>query len=172
MRDTHQHSTHPCVPRPSTTPTHARNAGARCTQLRATPQRSTLTHPCVPTPQHRTHPCVPTPNPCVPTPQGWTAPACAAVVMMSDRARQMMESTESDSFCCNLKKWTEVLDPLQATAPRRVAQRSHLNCVRRQTLTPSLCASTNAHTLIVCVDKRSHPQSEHRPKTVATPHRG
>eukprot|EP01060_Flectonema_neradi_P032868 TRINITY_DN533_c0_g1_i1.p1 TRINITY_DN533_c0_g1~~TRINITY_DN533_c0_g1_i1.p1 ORF type:complete len:385 (+),score=125.94 TRINITY_DN533_c0_g1_i1:54-1208(+) len=42
--------------------------------------------------------------------KGWTAPPCAGLVMMSEKAREVVESTPSSSFSIDLKKWTTVMD--------------------------------------------------------------
>ena len=42
--------------------------------------------------------------------KGWSGPACAALVMMSERARARVDETESTSFACSLKKWVAVMD--------------------------------------------------------------
>ena len=42
--------------------------------------------------------------------KGWTGPACAALVMMSDRAVAKMETTEETSFSLSLKKWSSIMD--------------------------------------------------------------
>jgi len=42
--------------------------------------------------------------------KGWTGPACAALVMMSDRAAAKMEHTEETSFSLSLKRWSSIMD--------------------------------------------------------------
>lgn len=45
--------------------------------------------------------------------KAWTAPASVGVVMMNERAKTLTQQSdvkEGGSFCCNLKKWTEVMD--------------------------------------------------------------
>ena len=46
--------------------------------------------------------------------KGWTGPACCGLVMMSERARTVLDDEEQqpevNSFCCNLKKWCDVMD--------------------------------------------------------------
>mmetsp|Transcript_8526 Transcript_8526/g.17338 ORF Transcript_8526/g.17338 Transcript_8526/m.17338 type:complete len:492 (-) Transcript_8526:155-1630(-) len=44
--------------------------------------------------------------------KGWTGPACAALVMMSDRAVEKMENgaTEESSFSLSLKRWSAIMD--------------------------------------------------------------
>jgi len=48
--------------------------------------------------------------------KGWTGPACVGIAMMSSRARELLDKTDpsSTSFCCNLKKWTTVMDKYEA----------------------------------------------------------
>jgi len=36
---------------------------------------------------------------------GWTGPACAALVMLSERAVEKMADTQETSFSMSLKKW-------------------------------------------------------------------
>ena len=42
--------------------------------------------------------------------KGWSAQPCAGLVMLSDRARQRVEATQSDSFAIDLKKWLQIMD--------------------------------------------------------------
>jgi len=42
--------------------------------------------------------------------KGWTGPACAALVMMSDRAVAKMNETEETSFSMSLKRWSAIMD--------------------------------------------------------------
>jgi aspartate aminotransferase-like enzyme len=42
--------------------------------------------------------------------KGWSGPPCAGLVMMSERARTAIESTESDSFACDLKQWLQIME--------------------------------------------------------------
>jgi aspartate aminotransferase-like enzyme len=42
--------------------------------------------------------------------KGWTGPACAALVMMSERARELMNNTEETSFSISLKRWSAIMD--------------------------------------------------------------
>jgi len=46
--------------------------------------------------------------------KGWTGPACAGVVLLSERGGQAVRSTQSTSLCCNLGKWLEVMDSYEA----------------------------------------------------------
>lgn len=42
--------------------------------------------------------------------KGWTGPACAALVMMSDRAAARMKDTDETSFSMSLKRWSAIMD--------------------------------------------------------------
>lgn len=42
--------------------------------------------------------------------KGWTGPACAALVMMSERARDLMNNTDETSFSISLKRWSAIMD--------------------------------------------------------------
>jgi alanine-glyoxylate transaminase/serine-glyoxylate transaminase/serine-pyruvate transaminase len=42
--------------------------------------------------------------------KGWTGPACAALVMMSERALETMQETEETSFSVSLKRWSAIMD--------------------------------------------------------------
>ncbi|MDO5686128.1 MAG: aminotransferase class V-fold PLP-dependent enzyme [Neisseria sp.] len=41
--------------------------------------------------------------------KGWTGSPCAGLVMLSERALQVMENTQSDSFAIDLKKWCDIM---------------------------------------------------------------
>jgi aspartate aminotransferase-like enzyme len=41
--------------------------------------------------------------------KGWSASPCAGLVMLSDRAVQRLETTTSDSFAIDLKKWHQIM---------------------------------------------------------------
>lgn len=41
--------------------------------------------------------------------KGWSASPCAGLVMMSERALAKLETTESDSFALDLKKWHQIM---------------------------------------------------------------
>ena len=41
--------------------------------------------------------------------KGWTGSPCAGLVMMSARALEVMETTTSTSFACDLKKWLQIM---------------------------------------------------------------
>jgi aspartate aminotransferase-like enzyme len=42
--------------------------------------------------------------------KGWTGPACAALVMMSEKAVSKMNKTEENSFSLSLKRWSAIMD--------------------------------------------------------------
>ena len=42
--------------------------------------------------------------------KGWSGTPCCALVMMSQRALDMLQGTESSSFACDLKKWREIME--------------------------------------------------------------
>ena len=42
--------------------------------------------------------------------KGWSGPPCAGLVMLSERAREAIDNTESDSFACNLKQWLQIME--------------------------------------------------------------
>jgi len=42
--------------------------------------------------------------------KGWSGPPCAGLVMLSKRAREAIDKTESDSFACNLKQWLQIME--------------------------------------------------------------
>lgn len=42
--------------------------------------------------------------------KGWSASPCSGLVMMSERARERIEDTASDSFACDLKKWLQIME--------------------------------------------------------------
>jgi aspartate aminotransferase-like enzyme len=41
--------------------------------------------------------------------KGWSGTPCAGLVMLSELARQRIESTTSTSFACDLKKWLQIM---------------------------------------------------------------
>ncbi|MEM9774458.1 MAG: aminotransferase class V-fold PLP-dependent enzyme [Chloroflexota bacterium] len=41
--------------------------------------------------------------------KGWTGSPCAGLVMMGDRAIDKLDSTTSNSFACDLKKWYQIM---------------------------------------------------------------
>ena len=42
--------------------------------------------------------------------KGWSAPSCCGLVMMSALAREKIESTVSNSFACDLRKWLQIME--------------------------------------------------------------
>ena len=42
--------------------------------------------------------------------KGWTGSACAALVMMSKKASEMLHETEETSFSVSLKRWSAIMD--------------------------------------------------------------
>jgi len=42
--------------------------------------------------------------------KGWSGSPCAALVMMSDRARKRIDDTTSNSFACDLAKWLWIME--------------------------------------------------------------
>jgi len=41
--------------------------------------------------------------------KGWSGSPCAGLVMMNDKAVERMQNTQSNSFACDLKKWSEIM---------------------------------------------------------------
>lgn len=48
--------------------------------------------------------------------KGWSASPCCALVMMSELARERIESTQSNSFACDLKKWLQIMESYEGGA--------------------------------------------------------
>lgn len=46
--------------------------------------------------------------------KGWSGPPCAGFVMMSERARQRVQATTSNSFSIDLKKWCSIMETYEA----------------------------------------------------------
>jgi len=46
--------------------------------------------------------------------KGWTGPACVGVVMLSARGVEATRASTSSSFCCDLRKWLELMDSYEA----------------------------------------------------------
>jgi len=46
--------------------------------------------------------------------KGWSGSPCCAMVMLSERARQAIDSTQSSSFACDLKKWLQIMEAYEA----------------------------------------------------------
>ncbi len=42
--------------------------------------------------------------------KGWSSSPCGAMVMLSERARQVIEGTTSSSFACDLKQWLQIAE--------------------------------------------------------------
>lgn len=42
--------------------------------------------------------------------KGWSSSPCCALVMMSELARKKIQDTVSTSFCCDLKKWLQIME--------------------------------------------------------------
>lgn len=42
--------------------------------------------------------------------KGWSSSPCCAMVMLSERAREAIEHTQSSSFSCDLKKWMQIAE--------------------------------------------------------------
>ncbi len=48
--------------------------------------------------------------------KGWSSSPCCAMVMLSDRAREAIESTTSTSFAADLKKWLQIMETYESGA--------------------------------------------------------
>jgi len=46
--------------------------------------------------------------------KGWSASPCCAFVMMSERAREHIDHTQSTSFACDLRKWLQIMEAYEA----------------------------------------------------------
>jgi len=46
--------------------------------------------------------------------KGWTGPACAGLVMLSERGADVVRASKSSSFVCDLRKWLELMDSYEA----------------------------------------------------------
>jgi aspartate aminotransferase-like enzyme len=42
--------------------------------------------------------------------KGWSSSPCCALIAMSERARQKIDSTQSTSYSCDLKKWLQIME--------------------------------------------------------------
>ncbi|MBQ0711987.1 MAG: alanine--glyoxylate aminotransferase family protein [Porticoccus sp.] len=42
--------------------------------------------------------------------KGWSASPCSALVMLGDKARELIDATTSTSFACDLKKWLQIME--------------------------------------------------------------
>ena len=48
--------------------------------------------------------------------KGWSGTPCCAMVMLSDRARSLIDSTTSSSYACDLKKWLQIMEAYEGGA--------------------------------------------------------
>ena len=48
--------------------------------------------------------------------KGWSGSPCCAMVMLSERARQAIDATQSSSFACDLKKWLQIMEAYESGA--------------------------------------------------------
>ena len=48
--------------------------------------------------------------------KGWSGSPCCAMIMLSERARQAIDSTQSSSFACDLKKWLQIMEAYESGA--------------------------------------------------------
>ncbi len=48
--------------------------------------------------------------------KGWSGTPCAALIMLSESARKRIDSTTSDSFSCDLKKWLSIMETYESGA--------------------------------------------------------
>jgi aspartate aminotransferase-like enzyme len=48
--------------------------------------------------------------------KGWSASPCAGLVMLSERARDVIETTTSSSFAIDLKKWLQIMETYESGA--------------------------------------------------------
>ena len=46
--------------------------------------------------------------------KGWSGPACCALVMLGERARERIEQTTSSSFACDLRKWLQIMETYES----------------------------------------------------------
>lgn len=46
--------------------------------------------------------------------KGWSSSPCCAMVMLSERARKVIDATTSTSFACDLKKWLQIMETYEA----------------------------------------------------------
>jgi aspartate aminotransferase-like enzyme len=46
--------------------------------------------------------------------KGWSGSPCCAMVMLSERARKAIDSTQSSSFACDLKKWLQIMEAYES----------------------------------------------------------
>ncbi|OYT99834.1 MAG: aminotransferase [Burkholderiales bacterium PBB1] len=48
--------------------------------------------------------------------KGWSGPPCCAMVMLSEQARQRIDSTQSTSYACDLRKWLQIMEAYEGGA--------------------------------------------------------
>ena len=48
--------------------------------------------------------------------KGWSSSPCCAMVMLSEHARQRIDSTTSSSFACDLRKWLQIMESYESGA--------------------------------------------------------
>jgi aspartate aminotransferase-like enzyme len=48
--------------------------------------------------------------------KGWSGSPCCAMVMLSERARALIDSTTSSSYACDLKKWLQIMETYESGA--------------------------------------------------------
>ena len=48
--------------------------------------------------------------------KGWSASPCCALVMLGERAREVIETTQSSSFACDLRKWLQIMETYEGGA--------------------------------------------------------
>ncbi len=48
--------------------------------------------------------------------KGWSGSPCAALVMLSELARERIDSTQSTSFACDLRKWLQIMETYESGA--------------------------------------------------------
>lgn len=48
--------------------------------------------------------------------KGWSGSPCCGLVMMNQRALDVLETTESNSFACDLKKWLQIMNAYEGGA--------------------------------------------------------
>ena len=46
--------------------------------------------------------------------KGWSASPCCGLVMLSERARERIEHTQSSSFACDLRRWLQIMEAYES----------------------------------------------------------
>ncbi len=46
--------------------------------------------------------------------KGWSGSPCCALVMLGERARERIESTQSSSYSCDLRKWLQIMEAYES----------------------------------------------------------